>query len=325
MAKAAREDPELRKYSLEGFALGSGETLPAGAVLAYRVYGAGPKVAVAGTSYGVAHTALKWHYGRTIDESFTFVAFNLMGNGVSFSPSTCPEGYDYPAVVDVRDNVRAQKKALDADPDLRGRTIDLVFGFSMGAMQAFEWARAYPECVEVAAPICGSSGCEDYNKVFLEGLVAILEAPTPTADKLKTFGAVYAGWYVGPDFYRLQHWTQKGFTSLQDWLDNFAQKRWNLGDPDDFLAMVKTWRHTAPFSEDDMKAITHTKVLILPCDADTYFRVEAIADRELKHIPNATMKVIPSSWGHLAGNPESLPDEFHVIKSNLDLVLSKAP
>jgi len=66
-AKEARQDPELRKFDLEGFTLASGVKLPAGAVLAYRVYGEGPKLAVAGTSYGVTHKQVEYHVGETVD------------------------------------------------------------------------------------------------------------------------------------------------------------------------------------------------------------------------------------------------------------------
>mmetsp|Transcript_7966 Transcript_7966/g.24607 ORF Transcript_7966/g.24607 Transcript_7966/m.24607 type:complete len:338 (-) Transcript_7966:176-1189(-) len=325
MAKAALKDAELRTCSLEGFELASGVKLPKGAVVAYRVYGSGPKLAVAGTSYGVAHTALQWHVGRTIDDSFTFVVFNLLGNGVSYSPSTVlEEDVPYPAVVTVGDNVKAQKMALDADAQFgKDKKIDLVFGFSMGGMQAFEWARAYPEVVTAAVPICGSSGCEEYNVVFLEALIATLAAKSTTKDeKLRAFSSVYAGWYVGPDFYRKQVWKTKGFKDLDDWLENFAQQRWNTGDPEDLLAMVRTWRNTTPFEPEALAKITAPKVIIVPCDQDTYFRPEAIADRELKNIPNATMSVIQSTWGHLAGNPEKLPEEFAVIKAAIDAALA---
>ena len=320
LAKAALQDPELKTHSLEGFKLASGETLPKGAVVAYRVYGSGPKLAVAGTSYGVTHEQVAYHYGTTLDESYTFVCFNLLGNGVSYSPSTIGITEKYPEIVTVGDNIKAQKAALDVE--FPGKIIDFAFGFSMGAMQAFEWTRAYPENVKVAAPICGSSGCEDYNIVFLEGLIAILTTTTSKFEKLKAFSSVYAGWYVGPDFYRNQEWKQKGFTSLDDWLDNFAQKRWCDGDPEDLLAMVRTWRNTTPFTEDQCKAIVGPKIIILPCDQDTYFRPEAISARELAFIPNATMNVINSPWGHLAGNPQTLEKEFAFIKSSIAAALA---
>jgi len=320
LAKAARGDPELRVCSLAGFKLGCGVSLPSCAKMAYRVYGdiKASKLAIAGTSFGVTHQQLEYHYGKTIPAEYAFVVFNLMGNGVSYSPSThdASEG-EYPLFGEfsatVGDNVRAQKLALESDADLKGRSIDLVFGFSMGAMQAFEWARAYPSDVKYCVPLCGSSGCEDINVVFLEGLMALLESSCTVPEKLRAFALVYAGWYVGPtDFYGTQHWKTQGFKSLDDFLTNYSAARYEAADPDDLHAMVRTWRYTEPFSPEACKAIA-TKTLILPCDNDTYFRLENIQGRELQHMPNAYMKIVKSPWGHLAGNPQNLPEEFKFI------------
>ena len=61
----------------------------------------------------------------------------MIGNGVSYSPSNSPSDFPLspPNVLNVNDQVRAQKMALDADEEFSGRKIDLVYGFSMGAMQ----------------------------------------------------------------------------------------------------------------------------------------------------------------------------------------------
>jgi len=45
----------------------------------------------------------------------------------------------------------------------------------------------------------------------------------------------------------------------------------------------------------------NARALLMPCDTDMYFRV-ADNEREVAKMPNAELKVIRSSWGHMAGS-----------------------
>ena len=315
-AQKASADPFMRTCSLAGFELNSGVKLPEQAKMAYRVFGDGPKLGICGTSYSAVHTDLEFVVGTIIPKDYTFVVFNMIGNGVSYSPSNDPEGYPLtpPKITNVNDQVRAQKLALDNDKDFAGKKIDLVYGFSMGAMQALEWPKAYPDLVSHSVPVCGSSGCTSYNAVFLDALIAILESTTASRDdKLRAFAACYAGWYVGPAFYAQKTWETKGFKSLEDFEENFGRAFFKDMDPYDLLAQLRTWRSTPVFTPEECKSIK-AKVLMLPCDGDTYFRPEDIYGLEQKFIPNCTTKVIPSPWGHLAGTPDGLDMEFNFIK-----------
>ena len=343
-AQQAQQDVAMRKFSLAGFEINSGVTLPAQAELAYRIYGSGEKLAVCGTSYSAVHPNLEFVVGTIIPKDYTFVVFNMLGNGVSYSPSNDPDGYPlYGKVTNVNDNIRAQKAALDADPELQGRAIDLTYGFSMGAMQALEWPRAFPDLVKAACAVCGSSGCTPYNAVFLDALITTLESKsTSWEDKIKIFAAIYAGWYVGPSFYLDEVYKTAGYTSLEDFESRFGYAFFKDMHPDDLLAQLRTWRNTPVFSVDDCKAIK-ANVLLLPCDGDTYFRLffqcpffpfavvssffstgpEDFEALEQKYIPNCTTKVIPSPWGHLAGTPDGLDFEFNFIKDELAAFLAK--
>lgn len=134
---------------------------------------------------------------------------NLLGNGVSASPSTlaaqaesgtprhaaawAPDGHPPPPRFSVSDNVRAQRSLLqslgiiEASPDnaphapgggtnSRGPApLALVYGYSMGALQAFEWAVAHPHEVARVAAVCGASRCGELNSVFLRSLEATLK------------------------------------------------------------------------------------------------------------------------------------------------------
>src|SRR5204862_440315 len=56
----------------------------------------------------------------------------------------------------------------------------LVYGWSMGGMQAYHWAALHPDMVEPAAAVCGSERCAPHNYVFLERVNAAL-TPDPVA------------------------------------------------------------------------------------------------------------------------------------------------
>jgi homoserine O-acetyltransferase len=63
-----------------------------------------------------------------------------------------PYGMDFP-VVTIRDFVNVQKALLDS---LGIERLHAVMGASMGALQAYEWAAAYPQMVERVIPVIGA-------------------------------------------------------------------------------------------------------------------------------------------------------------------------
>ena len=132
--------------------------------LAYKTHGTlnadKSNVIVYPTSYGAQHTDLEWQIGpgRPLDPTKYFIVIiNKFGNGLSSSPSNTPPPFDrgrYPHFT-MTDNVRVQQRLL---AEVFGvERVKLVYGFSMGGMQAFHWAALFPDRVERIAPICGSA------------------------------------------------------------------------------------------------------------------------------------------------------------------------
>ena len=83
-----------------------------------------------------------------------------------------PFGMSYP-VVSMRDFVEVQKRLLDS---LGVKRLALVAGPSMGALQAIEWACAYPEMVERVMPSVATGEFD----AFLLGWMEIWEVPIRT-------------------------------------------------------------------------------------------------------------------------------------------------
>ena len=262
--------------------LESGEVLPKGATLAYRVHGPAPGAAPKGvilhpTSFDAVHDELAYQIGdgRALDTSqYTVIVPNLMGNGVSFSPSLeeRPGGGAPPPLLTVSDNVRAQRlmlRALGVGCDAES-PLELVYGYSMGGLQAYEWAVAYPEAVRRVAVVCGASRCSEINAVFLRSLEAALQADGAWDEEarrfvrhpsrgLHAFGAIYAGWGVGTEWYegrrgesaggaamggnRSTPNAAAGYASADDFVDRSYLPAFAQCDGDDLLSQIRTWRH----------------------------------------------------------------------------------
>ena len=165
---------DYQTFDLGNLALQGGATLR-GAWLAYRTYGrlnaAGDNAIVFPTFFGGQHYQNEAIIGagRALDpERWFIIVPNMLGNGLSSSPSNTDRPYDrarFPAV-SLYDNVAAQRRLCDA---LGVAKIALVVGWSMGAQQAYQWGALYPERVERIAPICGSARTSRHNFVFLRG------------------------------------------------------------------------------------------------------------------------------------------------------------
>jgi homoserine O-acetyltransferase/O-succinyltransferase len=93
----------------------------------------------------------------------------------SINPDTgCPYGMTFPPVT-IPDMVRLQKMLID---HLGIHRLLAVTGGSMGAMQALEWAVAYPDAVAAAIPIAGTARHSAQQIAFNEvGRQAIMADP----------------------------------------------------------------------------------------------------------------------------------------------------
>ncbi|MFB5147985.1 alpha/beta fold hydrolase [Burkholderia orbicola] len=314
-------DCEQGMFELGDLEVASGRALPA-ARLSWKSFGTlsqrKDNVIVYPTSFGAQHSDVEWIIGpdAILDPARWFiVVVDMFGNGLSSSPSNSP---DYPPLVTAADNVRAQRRLLTERWGIE--RLACVYGWSMGAQQAYHWAALFPEVVERIVVNCGSARTSVHNAVFLESLVAALEAAPeylgngrfsghPTA-ALRVFGRIYAGWALSQDFYREGlHLSAFGASDLNTFLRENWDSRFVKRDAADLLAQLKCWiagdiADDALYGGDLALALRAIRaaVLLLPGRTDLYFRVEDNA-LELINLRRAELVPIPSVWGHLAGNP----------------------
>ena len=330
---------ESGRFDLGDLTLHSGETLR-GAFIDWKTHGTPnatrDNVILYPTSYSAQHSDLEWLIARdgVLDPTRWFIVIpNMFGNGLSSSPSNTP---DFPLLVTAYDNVQAQRCFLREQFGIE--KLHCAYGWSMGAQQAYHWAALFPDAVARIVVNCGSARTSTHNRIFLASLMATLEAAkehtgngrfsAPPKAAVRAFGRIYAGWALSQDFYRANlHLTALKAPDLEtflriDWEDRFGRR-----NPADLYAQLRTWdagdiSNNTLYCGDLTKALNAitAKVLLMPGATDLYFRT-ADNEAELPHLRNAELTLIPSIWGHRAGNPAMNPEDAAFIAKKVRALL----
>ena len=336
-------DRDFKIYCAGDLTLQSGEVLR-DARLAFKTYGvlnaAADNCIVFPTYYTGTHAGNERLIGpgRALDPDRYFIVVpNLFGNGLSSSPSNAaPEqpGSRFPHLT-IYDNVVCQQRLLMRH--LGVRRIALATGWSMGALQAYQWAVSFPDEVERLLPLCGSARCWPLNHVFLEGVKAALLADADFLEGnyrlapqrgLRAFGRAYAGWAYSAAFFRERLYQQLRFETLEELL-RYWERDHLQWDANDLLAMLWTWQRADPgvnalYGGDFQQALGAIKArtLIMPCDTDQYFTV-AENQIEAALIPGAELRVLSSPFGHCAGAPGRFSAETALVEQALRDLLGR--
>jgi homoserine O-acetyltransferase len=206
----------------------------------------------------------------------------------------------------------------------------------MGAQQAYHWAVLHPDRVERIAALCGTARTSEHNAVFLKSLEAALLADpawdgvrfraTPERG-LRAFARIYASWAASQAFYRERVYRELGYSDLEDYLQRAWEPSYRRRHPADLLAMLRTWL------ANDVSSVRHggnlnaalgsirAGALVLASATDLYFTPEDCAS-DAAAIPGARFDVIPSIWGHRAGNPYQNPADAQFIRAAIDELMS---
>lgn len=325
--------------------LRTGQTLR-DAKLAYKTYGTlnddKSNAIVYPTWYSGQHYDCEWLIGEgmALDPAKYFIIVpNLLGNGLSSSPSNTPAPHDrsrFPNVTFL-DNVRQQHRLVTETFGIE--KLALVTGWSMGAGQTYQWATSYPDMVERIAPFCGSSKTSEHNIVFLEGVKHAIMTDaawqeglytTQPVKGLRAVGRVYAGWGLSQAFYWQQLYKQDPFdyASLEDFLVGFWEGFFLSKDANNLLTMAWTWQNgdigqTPGFDGSHERALASitAKAFVMPAEKDLYFPPE---DEEyaVGHMRDAELRVIPGVWGHFAGGGVNPADTQFIDDALKELLAS---
>jgi homoserine O-acetyltransferase len=141
---------------------------------------------------------------------------------------------------------------------------------------------------------------------------------------------IYAGWGLSQDFYRERLFqTAVGAPDLGTFLKTDWEDRFGAHRAANLYAQALTWQE-ADISANELYAgdlgralgsIT-ARVLLMPSATDLYFRV-ADNEAELEHLKSGALAVIPSIWGHRAGNPQGIPADLDFLSRNVRALLDR--
>jgi homoserine O-acetyltransferase len=330
-----------RRFSLGDLPLARGGVL-ADACLDYRVYGRlaadRSNLVLYPSSYGAWPEDIDWVVGPILDpQRWCVVLVSQFGNGRSSSPSTGPPGLErgrWP--VDHRDNVAAQRRLLEEVFGVSAPA--LVYGWSMGAQQAYHWAVLEPERTRRICCICGTARTTPHNRVLLLSLRQALTAD-PRWDGsrfrglpeqgLRTFALIYASWAASQAFYRRGAHRQLGFESVEAYVEEAWLPAYRRHDPHDLLAMLDVWlandvAAAAGIASGDAEADLaealgriRARSAVIAGRHDLYFTPEDCA-AEAALIQGAHFEVLESDLGHRAGNPREAAAEQRQLRAAVD-------
>ncbi|PAD25079.1 hypothetical protein CHH55_05305 [Niallia circulans] len=331
-------------FDLGDITLQSGVMLP-NAFLAYKTYGRlnekRDNVIIYPTAFGDQHVQNEWLIGKGMaldPEKYFIIIPNLLGNGLSSSPSNTPPPFDkanFPQVT-IYDNIQFQYRLVTEKFAIQ--KIALVVGWSMGGLQSYQWAAMYPDMVERVASFSGAAKTWPHTFVVLDGLKAALTASVSsdlsklnslTSADMSAVGRVYAGWGLSQAFYREELYREMGFDAMEDFIQGVWENSFMKMNPHNVLAMLWTGQfadisanpiYNGDFDEalKSIKALT----LVMPGSTDL-FCTSADNEYEAKLIPNSEFSPINSVWGHFAGRGINKADN-KFIDDNLKRLLAQS-
>ena len=289
------------------------------------------------TSYAAQHDEAEGLFAASevLDLSdYYVVVINMFSNGLSSSPSNTPAPFDGPRFpgMTIHDNVVCQHKLITEHLGIN--RLRLVMGWSMGGLQTYEWGSQYPEMIDALLPICGAAKVSPHNSLFLDGAKAALQADQQFADGsyvaqptagLLAFGRVYAGWVFSQTFFREETYREMGMSSVEEVVE-FVQTYFMRRDANDLLGMLCTWQH-ADISQNDRfggdfraaLAAISCRMIVMPGETDLYFTV-ADSELEVEQLPNAELRPIRSTFGHVAGSGMDPTGKAAIDRAIVDLL-----
>ena len=331
------------RFELGDFELQSGKVLPE-AFLGFATHGslnsARDNVIVYPTWYLGQHSGAEPYIGsgKALDpERYFIVVPDMFTNGLSSSPSNCSpplNGINFPLVTPF-DNVVAQYKLLTEHFAVTG--VELAMGFSMSGQQAFHWGAVYPDFVKRICSICGSAKTSPHNWLYLNAYKTAIESAEDWGNDsfetwpkalLPVMASIGATMLWSQDWYREGRYRTAGAETPEE-IVAAVVSLFETWLPANLYAQTLTWM-AADVSDNEVfngdldaaLGAIRARALLMPCDTDMYFRVED-NEAELAKMPNAELKVIRSSWGHMAGLPGASPaDDAFVDAALQDLLLS---
>jgi homoserine O-acetyltransferase len=312
--------PDHRFFKLGDLRLESGKVLP-DARLLYVTYGrlntARDNAVVTLSYHGGNHHGYDFLLapGGGLDTTKYFViATEMFGAGGSSSPSNTPAPYNGPRFpqTTIRDNVGAIHRLVTEGLGLPH--VRAIAGFSMGAMQALQWAVSHSDFMDAVVAWCGTAKTYPRTWLMVETGIRVWQADAAFAGGNYTSrpwkgqaasAAHWASWLYSDEWWQREMFKPK-WPSPQALLDDWSTDS-TAPDPNNEILQSRTWQQhdvsgTMGFDGDLGRALGSitAPVLLMPSTTDRFFPMEDMF-RESRMIHHVKVAPIQTLAGHAAG------------------------
>lgn len=252
---------------------------------------------------------------RPLDSRKYFIILpGLFGGGFSSSPSNTAPPFDrgsFPSL-NIADDVIAQHRLVTEKLGID--ELQLILGWSVAALQGYEWAIRFPDMVKRLASIAGAPKPSAWTRLWLR---------TVFEDPISSHPGWNDGFYTDPQalqaalrhaahemamtlvphrLYREELWRSAGFASVDDFITGVFEGFTRSQDPGNLISVVRKTRAADPSAGGNLAAALSritAKAFVFAFTGDPMFPAEECkvdADR----IPHAKFREISSVGGHLA-------------------------
>jgi homoserine acetyltransferase len=240
--------------------------------------------------------------GKLVDSTRYFVvAVDALGDGISCSPSNSPAQprMKFPEF-GICDMVESEHRLLTEVLHLTH--LRAVMGISMGGMQTFQWAVAYPDFMDKAIPIVGSPRLAPYDLLLWQTMIDAIEQnplwkdgnytqpPVPREVQHISDLAVST-----PEHYNQEMTREKFFASLKEGADTHFDSNDRIRQAQAMMGLDVS----APFGGSMEKAAAAVKApMLIIVDAHDHMVTPGPA-LEFAKLKGVQTLVLESDCGHL--------------------------
>lgn len=249
-----------------------------------------------GTSEAIGSLIEKRNFIDTSD--YFIIAFDALGNGISTSPSNYPDNFP---VITIRDMVKSQFIVLSEYLGIKH--IHGAVGGSMGSMQVFEWAVAYPDFIDKIVAYVSSPRLNSYDLLWMNTQLKMIETFKKYGaeeKEIKTLSKMLTAWISRTPEYINENINEN---EMQSYLGSFETEPSKYFTLDDYISQMKamiTHDISKEFNFSMEEAAKNIKAEMFIIVSRNDLMVNPVESIRLAELTGSELIVLDNNCGHLA-------------------------